>query len=139
MMVTQPDDRTPDRWLKVRIRIPTEVLEAPELVQRLKHVKSGATYGDFVIARKGQPEIGESEFHRLWNRLPPHPHDREEWIPFRPSWSDESGRTYQVLSEEPSSIRLVREDGVMGHCSHDEFGRFFRPIGGSGSSPMQQG
>lgn len=138
-MTSRPDDSTPDRWLKVRIRIPSEVLEAPELVQRLKHAKSGATYGDFVTARKGRPEIGESEFRRLWNRLSPHPHDREEWIPFHPTWTDESGRTYQVLSEESSRIRLVREDGVMGHCLRDEFRKFFRPIGGAGSSPENLG
>lgn len=128
-----------DRWLKVRIRIPSQALDAPELVQRLKHVKSGATYQDFVTARNGHPEIGEAEFVRLWNRLSPHPHDRGEWIPFRPSWTDFSGRTYQILSEEASKIRLVREDGVMGHCVRDEFQNFFRPVGGSGSSPESEG
>ncbi|MHB1606187.1 MAG: hypothetical protein ACYCTV_07325 [Leptospirales bacterium] len=133
-MSSHLNNRPPERWIKVRIRIPSEALEAPELVQRLKHVKSGATYQDFVTARNGHPEIGEAEFMRLWERHTPHPHDRGEWILFRPSWTDSNGKTYQVLSEETSKIRLVREDGVMGHCGREEFHQFFRPLGGSGSS-----
>jgi hypothetical protein len=120
-------DRSPG-WLKVRVRVPSGALDAPQLVQRLKFYKPSAGYGDFVTARNGSPEIGEAEFRRLWDRMSPHPHEREEWVPFAPDWTDGDGRLYQVLGEDQDAIRLLRDDGVMGQCSRSDFSELFRPV-----------
>ena len=129
-----PGDDSPERrdnppgWLKVRVRIPSGALSAPELLQRLKFYKPTSGYRDFVTARGGRPEIGEEEFRRLWNRVAPHPHERDEWVPFVPDWTDSEGRRYQVLGEEPDAFRLLRDDGVTGQCSRRDFPALFRPI-----------
>lgn len=120
--------RLAPRWLRVSLRVPSEALEAPELIQRLKHAKKQVAYEDFVVARKGEPEIGEQEFLRLLERLPPHSHHRREWILFSPSWIDPDGRHYQKLWEEGDNVRLLREDGVLGQCSRTDFSILFRPF-----------
>ena len=122
------DLRSPPRWVPVKVRVPSDALDAPALIQRLKHAKKNVGYADFVIARNGDPEIGEQEFRRLLERLPPEPHQRKERVPFQPSWTDLGGRFYQLLWEDGDTLRLLRDDGVLGQCSRMDFQALFRPL-----------
>lgn len=136
-VLPDPDRRSPPGWVPVRVRVPSDALDAPALIQRLKHAKTGVEYTDFVIARKGDPEIGEQEFRRLLERLPPDPHHRQERVPFAPAWIDTEGRYYQLLWEEGNTLRLLRDDGVLGQCSRTDFQMLFHPFlpEGSGRNP----
>jgi hypothetical protein len=130
----------PPRWVDVKQRVPSDALDAPALIQRLKHAKKNVEYADFVIARNGDPEIGEQEFRRLLERLPPAPHMRKERVPFQPSWIDTEGRYYQLLWEKGNSLRLLRDDGILGECSRTDFQTLFRPLPPeTGSFPDEAG
>ena len=130
------DLQSPPLWVPVRVRVPSDALDAPALIQRLKHAKKSVGYEDFVIARNGDPEIGEREFRRLLERLPPRSHQRLERVPFQPSWVDPEGRYYQLLWREGDTLRLLRDDGALGRCSIGDFEALFRPLQpGTGSDP----
>nr|AAO38296.1 Lfe121p8 [Leptospirillum ferrooxidans] len=118
-----------DRHLLIRTRIPSRDLDDRALVARLKNTKgSKTTYEDFLVARQGKSSIDRETFFLYMEEVLPDPGVMEEWILFSPTHRDRAGLLYMMIEGTEKTHRLIREDGVKGSCSKDEFPDFFSTI-----------
>ncbi len=120
--------------VRIRIRIPSSSLSPERLVARLLWARSGTetrvTWEDYKKARGGPEtlDLDQESFLELLRTTRPDPGFLWRDHPFRPGFRDADGREYEILSSSPRRIDLVREDGVTGYSSPEEFGDFFQPI-----------
>ncbi len=126
---------TPPRILRVRTRPSSASLSAEALVARLLWARKGTgrpvTWDDFRRAREsrqGGLDIDPATFRVLLETVPPDPGFCWRDHPFRPGFQDAEGREYEVLATSSDRIDLLRDDGVTGYSSHQEFKEFFTPL-----------
>jgi hypothetical protein len=118
-----------DRLLAIRTRIPSKELDDRALIARLKNAKGPSTsYEDFLVARRGESSISRETFLLYMEKVAPDPGIMEEWVQFRPTHRDRDGLHYMMIEKSEKGHRLLREDGVMGTSSHEEFSEFFTVI-----------
>ncbi|MDA8027760.1 MAG: hypothetical protein M0Z25_02090 [Nitrospiraceae bacterium] len=125
----------PPRILRVRNRPSSASLSPQALVARLLWARRGTghpvTWEDYRKAREsreGGVDIDLPTFRSLLETTRPDPGFLWRDHPFRPGYRDADGREYEVLATSPDRIDLLREDGVTGYSSWEEFREFFIPI-----------
>jgi hypothetical protein len=132
-MEGQPVDAS--RILRVRSRIPSFSLSPGALVARLLWARRGTgrpvTWDDYRKAREsreGGVDIDLPTFRTLLETSRPDPGYKWRDHPFRPGYRDSEGREYEVIAASPGRIDLLREDGLAGYATEEEFQKFFTPI-----------
>lgn len=122
----------PGRILVVRTRRPSSELSPEELLSRLIYARKGTgkpvTYRDYCKARGGSPDIDLQTFEELLPVCKGDPGFSWRKHVFRPTLRDSEGRTYEILEHFPDRIGLLRDDGVSGYTTPEEFRSFFFPI-----------